>query len=589
MRKIFMLRPITLVLPFVLLMAASHLQAATDTGMDIVLVLDNSGSMRSHDIKSLRVEAAKMFVSLLSDRDRASVVHFSGSARIVTEMLPLTREANRTTLFNGIDRITSQGAHTNITKALQRSYELLKQVKRDGRKQHIILMSDGEMDVGKKATDQQLIDRMLSDISPKLKKAHIKLHTITFRESSGATLLQLASADTKGSFNQLRGESAIHEVFETIFEQSAKPDMLPLKEDGFAVDSAISEMTIVVSKYKPGAKIAIESPDGETYFKDNHPSRFRWHSTKGFDLITIRNPSTGYWLVKFSEGGNRAYIVTDLKLVAESPNEVQAGNSFKVIAWLEKNGKSISQSAITKSTRYRVTVVDPKGGKSTHNLKGTKSGKYEREFRFSSPGTYKLEVSSISETFDRQRSAFVRILGAAGDIEPFAMLDDKYAEKTVEPTEKQESVLAKSTSEPSPADQVPNTQVQSDASSETSTDTVGETVQDKAHPTENESTKSATIPEVEKEKSQEDPNTGKKVMLVFLILNVLGITGFGIWYYIRRKRNQDGFDLGGDNDDIDTELSVHLTEVNMSGIDEDIAMEEDLDDDSATDEMRRGG
>jgi hypothetical protein len=63
----------------VFLVAASLVSSAraADGGVDAVLVMDSSGSMAKNDPNKLRVPAAKLFMSLLGERDRIGLVSFS--------------------------------------------------------------------------------------------------------------------------------------------------------------------------------------------------------------------------------------------------------------------------------------------------------------------------------------------------------------------------------------------------------------------------------------------------------------------------------------------------------------------------------
>ncbi|HDO34120.1 MAG TPA: VWA domain-containing protein, partial [Chromatiales bacterium] len=59
-------------------------------GIDAVLVLDSSGSMRHTDPLRLRVPAAKLFISLLGAGDRVGVISFSGHAWPVIGLTDVT-------------------------------------------------------------------------------------------------------------------------------------------------------------------------------------------------------------------------------------------------------------------------------------------------------------------------------------------------------------------------------------------------------------------------------------------------------------------------------------------------------------------
>lgn len=554
------------------------LAQAADTGIDVLLILDNSGSMRSNDARALRVEAAKLFVGLLSENDRVSVFRFSGNTEVLSEMLSLSTERHRTRLLNSIDRVTSRGARTDFYKALNEGYQLMRQTQRPGRQQHIILMTDGKMDSGKASVDLNLTDRLLSNLGPKFARARIKVHTISFTDTSNIPLLRLISNDTKGSFNLLKGQSGIHEIFESIFERSAKPSMLPMKGDSFVVDSAVSEITIIASKYKPNTIVALETPHGDTYTPQNHPSRIRWYHAKQYDLITIKHPSTGYWLVKFSEGGNRAYIITDLKLVIDAPNEVKLGESFNVTAWFEQKEKRIQTKRVLSAMNIKLKVISPSGTVGTYRLNSIGKGRSRTSILPTESGTYKLQAIGIGEEFDRQRSTFVNVVHGDSN-EPFKVVDADAA--TQNPAVKEEQSQS-ADSLNSNSIKHPTDPLSKDATESKSLDTAKSVANNAINQVEKiaEEIKDKIIPKPPAPAIQEEDSSSGFGLLIFLIFNVVTVIGGGIWYYLRQKRkanwiNLDGRNSSGNLIDTDSNASVNLTDVDIEGNDESVALEEE--------------
>ena len=74
------------------------------TGIDIVFVIDSSGSMSSNDKNGLRLQAAKNFVDKLGEFDRAAVVDFDSSARVYQ---PFT--SDHELLYKAIEKVNSSG------------------------------------------------------------------------------------------------------------------------------------------------------------------------------------------------------------------------------------------------------------------------------------------------------------------------------------------------------------------------------------------------------------------------------------------------------------------------------------------------
>jgi Ca-activated chloride channel family protein len=97
--------------------------------MDVVLVIDSSGSMQKTDPMSLRVPAAKSFISLLEEGDRAGIVSFSDMGYVLSDLTTIDSQENKDALFSAADRISADGLYTNLYEAFNSGYVALSQQK----------------------------------------------------------------------------------------------------------------------------------------------------------------------------------------------------------------------------------------------------------------------------------------------------------------------------------------------------------------------------------------------------------------------------------------------------------------------------
>lgn len=544
---------IILALIFVIGFGTSH--AKTREGMDVVLVLDSSGSMKRNDPKRMRVEAAKMFVTLMDQKDRIAVVSFSGKAETKANLLSLDSPKNEAQLLKAIDKISASGAHTNIHDALSQGYRLLKRSKR--KEKILVLMSDGKMDVGEREKDRQLLESTLNVLTPALAKKGIKVYSIGFTENSYMPLLKLAAKDTNGHFALLKSANGIHQVFENIFERSKDPDMLPMQEDSFIVDKSVKEITIVASKFRPNSIISLENPSGEDFNEETESSRLKWFSAKKFDLITIKDPTPGYWQIKFSEGGNKAYVLTDLQLeVTASKKEVQPGNPFQIQAWLEKKGKRVTKRRLLDTTAFRATITYPDGSQEDTKLSDDgseigserKDGIYGNTFIFTNEGLHKLSIYTQGETFDRQKAVFVTVK-SLGMQSPFEVQDEPKVAATPMPMTEPEPQPEPVMEEPAPQPEIAAEPPQLDINVDGSKDTLHEVERHKD--VEAQSLDEKQQPAAETEEGIDVTSA----IIAFILLN-LGIGGgVGGWFFFKKykKKKQeeqdkaDGVVSEGDN------------------------------------------
>ena len=121
-----------------------------DTPVNVTLVLDASGSMRSGDRVSIAREAAESIRRSLGGRDRMAVVHFT--TEVIGELTVEHSNPDDRDVRRSIDQLAPRGS-TNVQAGLNLGVQLADQARRDrpGAYNYIILMSDGVANVD--ATD----------------------------------------------------------------------------------------------------------------------------------------------------------------------------------------------------------------------------------------------------------------------------------------------------------------------------------------------------------------------------------------------------------------------------------------------------
>ncbi len=114
--------------------------AAVKQHVDMVIVLDQSGSMRGQKIQYAR-EAIQGLISDLSEGDRFALVGYSDG---VWKYSPLTEISKRTRQnFQSIVSHIQPGGNTNLGGGLQEGIQTLLQASERGNIQKVVLISDG--------------------------------------------------------------------------------------------------------------------------------------------------------------------------------------------------------------------------------------------------------------------------------------------------------------------------------------------------------------------------------------------------------------------------------------------------------------
>ena len=396
---------------FYMLAAGTLVHAATTgSGIDAVLLLDSSGSMKKTDSHMLRVSAAKLFISLLGENDRVAVISFSDNGYPVIGLTPTNTPHNRARLLSAADKINSRGAYTNLYAALTKAQEMLQRSSMDGRARYILLLTDGKMDTGNKKQDVTLTQKIMEELAPQIGKQGVSIYTIAFTSDSDSNLMREVAGKTNGQFRIAQTDKDLPSLFVNFFEGSKKPDMLPINGGTFRIDSSIREVTIVALKQKQGTQVALEDPSGKRHVGARDEPGFRWLSAERFEMVTVSQPVAGLWKLVSDGGQSHAYIVTDMKLETEVDREVSAGARPVAQAWLSREGKILVQKEILSSTQFSVELVRPDGtvfnlplldnGESGDKLSA--DGIYSNQSEAVMPGPYEIRLMAKNPTFERK-------------------------------------------------------------------------------------------------------------------------------------------------------------------------------------------
>src|SRR4030095_11882807 len=123
----------------------SRAELTKKRGIDVVVALDASKSMRARDVLPSRLERAKLELSTLLDElkgDRVAIVAFAGDAFV---QCPLTSDYAAAKLFlRAIDPDQMQEGGTNIGAALATAQKVLEGADRGAKDRVVVLLSDGE-------------------------------------------------------------------------------------------------------------------------------------------------------------------------------------------------------------------------------------------------------------------------------------------------------------------------------------------------------------------------------------------------------------------------------------------------------------
>ena len=125
-----------------------------DITVDLVCLIDCSGSMEGHKLREVQKTLIYM-MELLSDKDRLSIVVFNSDSAVLNSFRRCTKENKSGKLLRNIKQFTANGG-TNVVGGLKKAFKLLSKRKTKNQISSIFLLSDGNDNYDLKGLDELL-------------------------------------------------------------------------------------------------------------------------------------------------------------------------------------------------------------------------------------------------------------------------------------------------------------------------------------------------------------------------------------------------------------------------------------------------
>jgi pSer/pThr/pTyr-binding forkhead associated (FHA) protein len=204
-------------------LAATAVHAAPT---DVILVLDNSGSMRNNDPNFLLKRAVAKFVNELDQQTRVGMLVFDTDVAYPITLGDLDVEA-RSAIRAALEDIDYRGQFTNSPAAIERAIYELKGKGRDDASKVIIFMTDGLVDTGKPEADVEKTKWVREDLAAEAAGSDIKVFGIAFTENADVLLIQSLANKTSGAYFRALTPEDLDGVFSSVHSKLAEPPPQP--------------------------------------------------------------------------------------------------------------------------------------------------------------------------------------------------------------------------------------------------------------------------------------------------------------------------------------------------------------------------
>lgn len=213
---------------------------------DIVLVIDNSGSMAETDPDNERFTAAKQLIDKLESDKRVAVVQFSDTAELLQPFTNLRTQAEKDSVSAAIEALEPTDGGTNFTLALEESMKIINEKADSNRGTMIILLSDG-------FSDSSIAEQIAAYQEQRVVVNTVGLSVVDAR---GTELLQYIADSTGGSYYDVTEANGLTLAFQNIYD-TIDDRTLVTERTGVNADSTLYMLLRLLSLTIIGAAIGV--------------------------------------------------------------------------------------------------------------------------------------------------------------------------------------------------------------------------------------------------------------------------------------------------------------------------------------------
>ena len=194
---------------------------------DVVLLLDNSGSMRLHDPQRLAPRAVLDFVDSRGPDTRIAIIDFATRPMVLMPLTPVSA-ASRAQVREVLKHLDYHGQRTDTAAALERALYELATDGRAGTQKYIILMTDGFVDVGSAVHNQEKMHWIIQSLIPEAVSDHVRIFGIAFSDEADFELLQTLAEKTGAVYFRAFQDRDLTGVFQRISAALVNAKLMPL-------------------------------------------------------------------------------------------------------------------------------------------------------------------------------------------------------------------------------------------------------------------------------------------------------------------------------------------------------------------------
>jgi hypothetical protein len=346
---------------FLIVMAVSQpaMSQSLSNQMDIRVLIDVSGSMQKTDPNNLSISALQVLTQVLPTGSKAGIWQFANNPTVVVPYGVVNTQWQQQAAI-AAQKISFTGQFTDIGAALK-VVAFSAEDQAQGRQLHVILLTDGMVDVSKDASENKRARRaLLEPILQQYIDTGARVHTIGLSHKADKSTLSAMAQRTDGLFEVAVNAEELLDIFLRALDNTVVTQQVPVKssEQSFQVQQGVESITIVVEK-NGDENIKLKDGKQRIFGKEQALTNQQWQSSSTHEVITTTNPTPGTWtLVSDTATLMRINVEGQLQiLLQQSHQNIKVGQRSYIDVQLANAQGSLLAAEQLKGFNLEVTMT----------------------------------------------------------------------------------------------------------------------------------------------------------------------------------------------------------------------------------------
>ena len=399
--------------------ASDVLDNSGEMKLDVVFVLDASGSMAYSDPDKISLDAFTLFTDLLDDTCGVGYSVYTHKIEDYSNIVKLKKEGALEEMRKKISSIEyDPHGFTDISLGLTKALEIFDRQSSSKQNKHkaIILLSDGNtnlLQAGTRTNQESFeeMDKTLAELSEK------KIPVYSIGLNADGTLdkaeLEKISEKTSGKTYVAGNSDMLTGIAGSIFADiaSVKGTELKITNGNVTVnvkDNTVFYVNVIIRTKLTDTELnpVLKDPDGNIVDIATDKN-VRFTSTYSYKLLKLIYPKAGKWNLHLSKAKDDNCTITQLDYYSVYvkfivPEKWSVSSPVKLEATLNNGSKIVDDYDLLKTIKMKVVAHCEGKEDETIPLERQPDGKYTGEFKTSDAGTYILKAIAETDTFSKE-------------------------------------------------------------------------------------------------------------------------------------------------------------------------------------------